>query len=484
MVIKKFNTYLFNKVKFQLLSLLEFYGEIEGTSSFYKRINKMKSEKGKVGEIANLIVDMLEDGFESDNVKQNYFDLTDKSDMISFLQQDRADKILSDDDKVDLYKVRGRGEVKIGKIVKYLCQLAGVAAVDKDIELFVNHFKSSSNDNREFKLVSGDDIPKYYNYENYAKTTGSLGSSCMSHEDDDFFDIYKENPDKIKMLILLDDKFDKIWGRALVWKLSKSPCESKYLLDRVYTANDSDVIKFHKYAEEQGWMRKLNNNSYSENAVKFYYKGNPVYGEATVNNINGEFNSYPFVDTMAFLTPDKKMITNLPNEEDCYLLHSTSGYCETCDSCGGSVLNSCDVCDNKGVVDCCECDGEGKRNCEDCDGEGKIDCPECDGDKTVTCPECDGSGEVEGVRKMKKCPTCKGSGNVKCDECKGKGTLKCDECDGKGIVTCSYCDGSGKEKCYECDGGDLFCSDCGGGHLELSKLGIKTKFNEKILKKK
>ena len=52
-----------------------------------------------------------------------------------------------------------------------------------------------------------------------------------------------------------DDDTDKILGRALLWKLR----DGKRFMDRIYTANDSDVQLFKDYAKENGWYTKRGN---------------------------------------------------------------------------------------------------------------------------------------------------------------------------------------------------------------------------------
>jgi hypothetical protein len=69
-----------------------------------------------------------------------------------------------------------------------------------------------------FEIVEGDEIAKWYRYENYAENKGTLGNSCMRDKRDSFFEIYTKNPEVCRMLILKED--DKILGRALIWKLN------------------------------------------------------------------------------------------------------------------------------------------------------------------------------------------------------------------------------------------------------------------------
>ena len=83
----------------------------------------------------------------------------------------------------------------------------------KEFEDFSNWIKNELLCSGEFKIVTGDDIVKYYDGDNYYKNNGTLGNSCMRHSDcADYFNIYK---DCAKLLVCLKD--DKVLGRAIIW---------------------------------------------------------------------------------------------------------------------------------------------------------------------------------------------------------------------------------------------------------------------------
>lgn len=336
-MLKKYNGFLLEKFKMDFIPLLE--GYIFGSTDFIFKLRELSKTDGVVGQIAKSVYELIidEDWIENDKIKQNYFDLTDKDDMVSFLQNSKIpDDYDEEDDASALYSVKGRGEIKVGRAIKYLCSLIDLKVADKDIETFVNTFKSSKvDDTMEFRLVKGDEISKYYNEKKYFTENGSLGNSCMSDEKKSTFRIYSENETKVQLLIYVDSD-DKIHGRALLWKLKKSPCDAKYFMDRVYTNRDSDEIRFKRFAEEKGWLYKKRMNSSVDDSVKFVYKGKDVFGEVTVK-LDGDFSNYPFVDTMCFLSKNKKTLSNL-SDKDCYHLHSVYGDCNKCDSCDGEII--------------------------------------------------------------------------------------------------------------------------------------------------
>lgn len=339
-MLKKYESFFSDKIKWEIYSILE--GYLYGTTDFILRLREMSKSSDKTGEISGNILNWIEQEFwfEDKNIKQNYFDLSSEEDKVSFAMYAKVQgSDYDEDENPDFpFTMPGRGEMKIGRIVKYLYGLKGLRLTDKELEDFVNVWKSSKvESNIEFKLVSGKDIAKYYNSKKYYSGIGSLGSSCMSEEGKHIFKLYTENPDKVKLLIYVDSD-DKVHGRALVWKVKESPCDSKYFMDRIYTIRDSDVNRFKQFADSQGWFYKKINNSHTSENVKFIYKGQNVNGVIKVK-LDGDFSEFPFVDTLCYLSKNKKSISNV-SDKDCYILHSTYGDYEHCEDCDGDVIES------------------------------------------------------------------------------------------------------------------------------------------------
>lgn len=420
-MINKYGDFIKEQKRYTVKLLLE--ACLFATSEFMEKLRYMSKEKGPVGDISREIYDFIEQEqyVDNDNIKQNFFNVTDKEDMVSFLMQNKIPKGWDDEADPSLpYNAKGRGEIKISKVIKYILNLMDESGElhidmpkDKDIEAFVNLYKSSSSSSKfKFKLLKGDDIAKYYNQKKYLTESGSLGSSCMADESKGTFKIYSQNEDKVKLLVYIDEESDKISGRALVWKLKDSPCDAKYFMDRVYTNRDSDFFKFRAYANDNDYLYKEKMNSHLEDNVCFKYKGSDVYGEITVK-LDGSARNYPFIDTLCFMNKEKTLLSNVPGE-DYFFLHSVSGECETCDNCNGKGW----ICDD--------------AQCQYNDGE-------------VDCDNCNGTGD---------------SNDSKCVNCKGKGFIKCDHVE--------------KE----------ICSDCSQGHIELQKRKILTNFVKKFQEKK
>jgi len=390
------NKYVEFLTESKIISLI-LEGNLQCSGDF---LNKIKHFKDK-----NLIAKLLFDVFSTelyvgDDLKQNFIDLSDKDDTVSFLSDKKADNISDDSNP---FSIKGRSDVKVGRFAKALLtdknfiSYSGLSTKvsklkDKDFEDFVNLYKAATvKEDHKFELVSGEKIREYYDYNNYAfKEKGNLGSSCMKHEEcQDYFDIYVENPKVCSLLVYLNGG-GEVLGRALVWKLSTTP-GSEYFMDRIYTANDSDVIKFTNYAEEKGWMYKYRQNCDNYDALVFKYKGQNVVGELKVDLSKSDFESYPFLDTLCCLNREKKYLSNRAFSS-VEFLNDTEGESTECFSCQGSgkESNSCSDCDGSGGIDCPKCDGGG---CKKCGDDGVVKCKSCDGTGDGDCTECTGDYE-------------------------------------------------------------------------------------------
>jgi hypothetical protein len=335
-----YNEYLLESFKNSFLLVLE--GYIYGSFNLVSKLKDIRDLGGdvSVNKITRHLLEIFQEDelFDDAKINQNYFDLVDDADdKVSFIQSNRVKDYsyeLDSSEPKKVYTMSGRSEMKIGRIVKQLLQLKGVSITDKEVEDFVNTFKASKKDGLEFKLVTGDDIYKYYDEENYFNKNGSLGSSCMSDASRGMLKIYTENPKKVKLLVLLDSN-DKVHGRALVWKLKKSPCDSIYFMDKIYTNKDSNDIKFKTFANQNDWMIRLNSYAGLDDNWKFKYKNKEYFGEITVK-LDGNFRKYPYLDTLCFLNKDKDVLSNLPDKK-CWFLHDTEGDRDRCGCCEGDI---------------------------------------------------------------------------------------------------------------------------------------------------
>jgi len=223
-----------------------------------------------------------------------------------------------------------RNDIKIGKFVN---RLFPGKFTSSQVEEFVNLFKANINKMEiVFELVEGDEINKWYYYENYKDKKGTLGKSCMSDKRG-IFNLYVKNPDVCKLLILKQD--DKILGRALVWKLNSielyntdiKEVDIEWFMDRQYTINDYDVIKFRKYAEDKGWCFKSRNTHTNLQQIKLTEDGPELLANMTVKVDPTSYDSYPYLDTFKRYDPHTGILYNDCNEDNYgnYILDDTLG---------------------------------------------------------------------------------------------------------------------------------------------------------------
>lgn len=357
-------------------------------------------------------------------------------------------------------------DIKIGRFVKRLLDKVGIKDIsDKDIEDFVNQFKAKVQVRKDalsrFKIVSGEDIRKWYLEDNYAKkSTGTLGGSCMRHEQcQKYFDIYVQNPEQVNLIVLMDENIeDKISGRAILWKGDIKGDDSKEgvkFMDRIYTINSADETLFQEFAIKNGFYYKQRQDNDEDMIIMF---NNEEIGGDNIFEVSlsekGKYKYWPYMDTLKFYSTNG--VINNENDDYDYKLEDTEGGNGECDTCGRSGRHECNRCNGNGEEDCNECDGSGKIRCDECSGEGHYDCGECEGTGEIDCDTCDGSGKDD---EDNDCSNCDGKGKQECS-CDG-GTIKCENCDGDGENECSDCDGRGEIECYDCDGnGEVTCDNC------------------------
>lgn len=217
--------------------------------------------------------------------------------------------------------IKSRNPVRLGKFVN---NLLPNKYDEKQRELFVNRFKAAVGGvSEKFILVEGRDIKHYYWHENYKEGGGSLHSSCMRNERG-IFELYIDNPEVCKLLVLLED--DLVIGRALVWKLSYITGDiADYFMDRQYTIKDSDVEKFKNFAKKEGWSYKDENRHSSLGGVVFDDTLYHVSMEVEVKR--KDYDYFPYMDTFRSYNHYEYKLVNDSIEEDSdfYILDDTSG---------------------------------------------------------------------------------------------------------------------------------------------------------------
>ena len=234
-----------------------------------------------------------------------------------------------------------------------------------EIEELVNEIKSTfSNANYEFKFLSGEDIRKYYHYDNYQSSNSNSGStlfaSCMRHDScQRYFDIYVNNPN-CKMLVMFDKTLssNKIVGRALVWIVDDQMyVDRRYYSSDVYNYGFMEFIKFNK-------LNYKTHNTYDcEHARMFEVFNEESEDYETKTDIeltfqyNESFSRFPYCDTVKYFNPTTKTLSNVVDEG--YCLCTTDGSYTVIDRNGNEINNDDEDEDDDEMYYCAVC------NCRD-----------------------------------------------------------------------------------------------------------------------
>lgn len=280
-------------------------------------------------------------GYYENKYKITFLDLTDKKDAsdnpiydnISFMSSNKLIEIASKElgvnykDVVELeenydkirrlithnkqhyFSLSNRTDTSIGRIVR---KLFNNEFTDIEIEDFVNKFKSERDISKDFELIKGEDIIHWYNEKQYIEG-GVLGDSCMRYDScSSYINFYAENSDKISLLILHDNNNpDKIRGRALVWNLDEP--KNRIYMDRIFYISDYIMDLFKKYAKDQGWLYKKNQNNSSDGPFIDTVNDETLYDMKLVVNDIKDIGKYPYLDTIKYLKVDT--LTNYIDEE-------------------------------------------------------------------------------------------------------------------------------------------------------------------------
>ncbi len=213
-----------------------------------------------------------------------------------------------------------RSEIKIGKGLRKIFQHQNIKVPNDVIEHFTNKLKGMYTFTGKITEVSGSYIRDWYNGNIYAKyNTESLGNSCMRHSScQDYFDIYTENDDKVKMIIALDNE-NMLIGRAILWNTDSHGL----FCDRIYgTQMTIEAIK--SYAKKLGAYTKYK-QSYSDTTI-ISTTGEAINDEITITLNKGGFKNYPYMDTLKFsddISNEDEIV--LSSENGDYCLESTDG---------------------------------------------------------------------------------------------------------------------------------------------------------------
>jgi hypothetical protein len=278
--------------------------------------NEFKNYLFEIGDnVSSKLIGLIDRDIKTD---YNFLDLSDEKNKISFVSDSQAQRKISQG--VDLKSIFNKNnKTTIGRIIKGILADNNIKATDKEVEDFVNKFKAKweykNMQEDSIKIVSGEDIRFWYLEDNYCSDTvnlgrGSLGKSCMRYEDcQEYFDIYVNNPEQVKMVIFLDGE-DKLRARALLWETSDGP-----YLDRVYYTLDSEETLLRDWTTKY-LGKEINKIDARKSFVKL--------------NSGGEYSAYPYMDSFVYYRPQEGLLTMfVPDKEETkgpiYLLQETDG---------------------------------------------------------------------------------------------------------------------------------------------------------------
>lgn len=231
---------------------------------------------------------------------------------LSYLTPDRFDKT------DDVWSSSKRFVIKPGGFVKKI--FVGIS--EKEVEKFTTLYRSViSAPKFQFKVVEGSEILKWYSYENYACQSDSLGASCMKHNScQKFLNLYQDNTDKVKMLIMLDRE-NRLLSRSILWTLA----EDLKVMDRIYTVNDNDyAYHFKRWADDNSFIYKREQKW--NNTLFFESKGQSFYKEISFQLTNFNYRWYPYLDTFKFFDQKTGTFYNyIPESVDVITLSTPDG---------------------------------------------------------------------------------------------------------------------------------------------------------------
>ena len=245
----------------------------------------------------------------------NAIDVTDANDRLSFVSDNQYQaKLRAGQDPNSLFKDTN-DKTSITRIVRTILADNGFQHTDAELTKFVLKFKAAWDEATgkvQIRVVQGEEIRKWYHENSYtteAFEKGTLGKSCMRYSEcQDYFDIYTENPDVCKMIILTEN--GKLRARALLWTTDRG-----LFLDRVYYTDESEDVLIENWSI-QNLGCKFNKGTNGGKPGRFTVKLNGNY-----------FYPYPYVDTFCYFNTKTGVLQNFtPDDTDgFYSLNNTEG---------------------------------------------------------------------------------------------------------------------------------------------------------------
>lgn len=239
--------------------------------------------------VASLLLKKRHDKDELVDNPVNFISISrDDRTKISYLTSERMADLSE-----DLYWTTSRRfQAKPGAFISKIFK--GVSS--KEVEKFSNLFRSQVLMPKfRFDIIKGESIRGYYHWESYSSDRGTLGASCMKHDNcQKYLDLYTDNTDQISMLCMFNED-GGLMGRALLWNF-----ESYKIMDRIYTICDEDLsFHFKQWATKNGYLYKSEQNWFNtQQFEQVGQKKQTIKLELKIKN--SSFKYYPYMDTFKF----------------------------------------------------------------------------------------------------------------------------------------------------------------------------------------
>lgn len=301
-------------------------------------------------------------------------------------------------------------EVKLAKFLReFVAPVYNVVLSDRSVEQFFNHWQAAIKgikdaDNPDYRIVDGWEIAEAYDATISPYAGAALHNSCMNGYSE-YLGIYIHNPDVCQLVVQYDDE-GRLLARALLW----TDINGQQHLDRVY-GSDKAQAAMQLWAQQQGIKPRL-----------FDYGSYTAAYECTVKINNADFDSYPYVDSLFYLTMN----------------HDGSGYLRGRYTSGALKMHYTDG-DIEGATRCYECNRLSPSDDVTYTRYHGYLCESCYDDRYVACWDCEGTIERDDAH-------CHEDGNYYCDGCVP--TEPCEVCG----------DSSGEQEPYE--DGNYYCWSC------------------------
>ena len=225
----------------------------------------------------------------------NALNVTDKNDTISFIPDNQfQNKIKSSN--LEILLKDDKNKTSVGRLIQKILKDNGKDYNPNQVTAFTDKFKAAwtkyntKEESEPIRVVEKEDIRNWYTEDVYnTKTnngTGTLGKSCMRYEEcQKYLDIYVENPDVCKMIIMTEWEVgvEVLKSRALLWKTE----EEGWYLDRIYYTDASERILISDFA-------KKNFN------IKYSYDFSSTPRLTVKLVTNREYDYYPYMDSFPY----------------------------------------------------------------------------------------------------------------------------------------------------------------------------------------